>query len=300
MSTETPQRTVDGETTPQSAITGLRRRLDELTYSQKRIAETIVEDPQFVAFATVDKFAARLGVSPSTIVRFAYRIGLSGYPELQDQVREHFVTALRSDSPGEDATSHLGDGVLADSLRHDLEILGRTAERLQATDLTRAVDMLVGAERVRVAGGVTAFSLAYYAAVTLDRVRKGVVLLRGNPVQAGPLLDLEEGDALLAFSFPPYAKSTLDAIDAARQRGASVIAVTDSPISPLRGKVDILLPAAVTGIGAQNSLVAAMAVANVLVNGVSGRVPGALERYDQTIRLLNEWEVYVLESDGDA
>jgi DNA-binding MurR/RpiR family transcriptional regulator len=300
MSIDTGKQAADGQTKVKGVIADLRKRFDELTDSQKRVAETIVEDPQFVAFATVDKFAARLGVSPSTIVRFAYRIGLSGYPELQEQVREHFVTGLRNDGSGDGATSHLGDGVVADSLRHDLEILGRTAERLQADDLGRAIDLLVAAERVRVAGGVTAFSIAYYAALTLDRVRAGVVLLRGNPVQAGPLLDMGPGDALLAFSFPPYAKSTLDAINTAKTRGANVIAVSDSPISPLRGNVDVLLPAAVSGIGAQNSLVAAMAVANVLVNGVSDRVPGALERYGQMIRLLGDWDVYLLESDANA
>ncbi len=291
---------VAADTTAQDVITNLRRRYDELTNSQKRIAETIVEDPEFVAFATVDKFSARLGVAPSTIVRFAYRIGLSGYPELQEHVRSQLLKGLRTTKAGgAGATSHLGDTVFAESLRHDLEILGRTAERLDPVDLERAVDLLVAAERLRVVGGVTAFSIAYYAAVTLDRVRHGVVLLSGNPVPTGPLLDLREGDALLAFSFPPYAKSTLDAIEAAKGRGATVVAVSDSPISPLRGKVDVLLPAVVSGIGPQNSLVAAMAVATAIVNGVSGRVPGALERYSETIRLLGDWDVYLLESGGD-
>jgi DNA-binding MurR/RpiR family transcriptional regulator len=297
MSTEAQP--VGTDTAAQDVIANLRRRYDELTNSQKRIAETIVEDPEFVAFATVDKFSARLGVSPSTIVRFAYRIGLSGYPELQEHVRTQLLKGLRAKNADGSATSHLGDGVFAESLQHDLEILGRTAERLEPDDLLRAVDLLVAAERVRVVGGVTAFSIAYYAAVTLDRVRDGVVLLSGNPVPTGPLLDLEEGDALLAFSFPPYARSTLDAIDAAKGRGANVVAVSDSPISPLRGKVDVLLPAVVSGIGTQNSLVAAMAVANAIVNGVTGRVPGALERYSETVRLLAGWDVYLLESGGD-
>jgi len=67
-------------TTNANVLTDLRRSYKDLTLSQKRIAELIVEDPEFVAFATVEKLAARLEVSPSTIVRFAYRVGLSGYP----------------------------------------------------------------------------------------------------------------------------------------------------------------------------------------------------------------------------
>lgn len=282
----------------EDVVSGLRRRYDELTNSQKRIAETIVEDPRFVAFATVDKFAARLGVSASTIVRFAYRLGLSGYPELQEQVRELVLANL--DAPGDGAAAKLGEGVFGQSLRHDIELLHRTADRLDEADLQRAVDLLVGAERVRVLGGVTAYSVAYYAAVTLERVRPRVALLDGRPFPTGPLLEMEEGDVLLAFSFPPYARSTLSAIDAVKGRGASVIAVSDSPISPLRNRVDLLLPVAVSGIGTQNSLVGAMSVAGALVNGVASQAPGALERYSDTIRLLDAWGTYLLESQGDA
>jgi DNA-binding MurR/RpiR family transcriptional regulator len=287
----------DGE---HSVITALRRRYDELTHSQKRIAETIVDDPRFVAFATVDKFAARLGVSPSTIVRFAYRIGLSGYPELQEHVRELVLKGLRPDGASSgDAAAHLGNTVFAESLRHDMEVLERTAERLRVESLDRAVDLIANAARVRVVGGVTAYGIAYYAAITLERVRDEVLLLTGASVPTGPLLDMRPGDVVLAFSFPPYAKATLGAIDAARSRGASIVAITDSPVSPLRGKVDVVLPATVSGIGVQNSLVAAMAVANAVVNGVTERVPGALERYSRILRHLSDSDVYLLAPGGE-
>jgi DNA-binding MurR/RpiR family transcriptional regulator len=287
------------EAAHESVISGLRRRYDELTDSQKRIAETIVEDPHFVAFATVDKFAARLGVSPSTIVRFAYRLGLAGYPELQEQVRELVLATLRApDDAG--AAAHLGDGVFGESIRHDIELLHRTAQRLNEEDLQKAVTMLIDAERVRVVGGVTAFSIAYYAATTLERVRSRVALLNGSPVPTGVLLEMEEGDVLLAFSFPPYARGTLSAIHAAKQRGASVVAVSDSPISPVRNLADVLLPVAVSGVGTQNSLVGALSVASALVNGVASQAPGALERYSETIELLSQWGTYLLSSDGQG
>jgi DNA-binding MurR/RpiR family transcriptional regulator len=283
--------------TTDDVITGLRRRFDELTQSQKRIAELIVDDPEFVSFATVDKFAARLCVSPSTIVRFAYRIGLSGYPELQEQVRTKLLQGLRPPvGPDHDgATSHLEPGVVASSLQHDLEILAKTANRLDGDDVQRAIDLVSCAPRVRVIAGVTSVSVAQYAAITLDRVRADVVLLDGATVP-GPLLDVDENDAVLAFSFPPYAKSTVETVAAARRRGASVVAVTDSPISPMRNMADVLLLAVVSGIGMQNSLVAALALANLIVNGVTAQVPGALERYGESLALMSDWNVYLLKS----
>src|SRR5262249_49302707 len=79
--------TVEG-TSSGDLIEELRRRYDRLTQSQKRIAEYIVEHPQAVAFSTVDQMAAQLDVNPSTIVRFTYRLGLEGFPDLQERMRE--------------------------------------------------------------------------------------------------------------------------------------------------------------------------------------------------------------------
>ncbi|HWE34256.1 MAG TPA: MurR/RpiR family transcriptional regulator [Solirubrobacteraceae bacterium] len=277
----------------QDVLSELRHRYDELTNSQKRIAETIVDDPEFVAFATVDKFAGRLGISPSTIVRFAYRIGLGGYPDLQEQVRQLVRSNMRS---GGDALAHIA-GITGESLRHDLGLLERTGERLDESELSRAIELIVSAERVSIVGGVTTFSIAYYTTVTLDRIREGVSLVQGPAVPpAGPLRDMTERDVLIAFSFPPYAKTTIGAIKAAKRRGGQVIGVTDSPISPIRSQVDVLLLAAVSGVGSQNSLVAPMAIANALVNGVASSSPGALKRYGETMRLLENWDAYLLET----
>ena len=155
---------------------------------------------------------------------------------------------------------------------------------------------LLDAERVRIVGGVTAYSAAHYTSVTLERVRDRVALLDGGPVPAGPLIEMREDDVLLAYSFPPYARATQSVIKGVKKRGARVIVVTDSPISPFRDQADVLLLASVSGIGTQNSLVAAIAVANALVNAVAARSPGALERYSETIQMLDGSDTYLLES----
>jgi len=289
-SVETPP----GQPAASDVIGELRHRYDELTNSQKRIAETIVEDPEFVAFATVDKFAGRLGISPSTIVRFAYRIGLAGYPELQEQVRTLVRHNMRGGS-GE-VLANLG-GIAGESLRHDVSLLARTGERLDEGELERAIELTLAADHVSVVGGVTTFSVAYYTAVTLDRIRPRVSLVQGPAMQpTGALRDMDRDDVLISFSFPPYAKTTLGAIEAARRRSARVVGITDSPISPVRDKVDVLLLAAVSGIGSQNSLVGAMAIANALVNGVTGASSDAAQRYGESMRLLEDSDAYLLET----
>ena len=288
----------------QDVISELRRGYDELTQSQKRIAEAIVEDPEFVAFATVDKMAARLGVSPSTVVRFAYRIGLNGYQDLQDRVRVLVRSQMRSNvlpaggEPG--LTTHLGDSVFASSFDHDLEILRRTIVGLDIEDLNRAVTILVEARRVYVVGGTTSHSVAYYAALALDRMRGEIHLLAGDPASAAPLLSITDEDALLVLTFPPYAQGSLRITNWARSQGAQVVAVTDTPISPVGQRVDVVLPTLVSGLSTQNSFVAAMAVVNALLNGVVAQSPEAMERYGRIMALLNEWDVFVLKGDDGS
>lgn len=284
--------------TPTNVIADLRRSYDELTQSQKRIAEAIVEDPEFVAFATVDKMAARLGVSPSTVVRFAYRIGLDGYQELQDRVRQLVRSQIRANTVPADGdraqTAHLGDSVFARSFEHDVDNLRRTILGINVEDLERAVGILTDARRIFVLGGQTSHSVASYSSLVLDRMRGDVTLLAADASVAPQLLSMTPNDALLVFTFPPYASHTVRVARHAKRQDASVIAITDTPISPVGQLVDVVLPVMASGISAQNSFVSAMAVANALLNGVIARSPHALERYRRIVGLMDEWDVFVL------
>jgi DNA-binding MurR/RpiR family transcriptional regulator len=290
--------------TEQDVISELRRAYDELTQSQKRIAEMVVEDPEFVAFATVDKMAARLGVSPSTVVRFAYRLGLDGYQDLQERVRTLVRAQMRLNAAtgddDHDLTAHLGESVFARSLAHDLDNLRRTMVNLQLDDLERAVKAIAEARRVYVLGGATSHAIAVYAALALDRMRGETVLLDGEAFAASAVQSMTRDDAFLVFTFAPYAQSTLRITNTAHRLGAQIIAISDTPVSPVGQRVDIVLPALATGLSTQNSIVAPMADTTALLTGVIAASPNALKRYADLVQLMNEWDVYVLKGDDGA
>ena len=281
-------------------MTELQRNYADLTQAQKRIAEAIVDNPEFVAFATVDKLSARLGIASSTIVRFAYRLGLDGYPELQERVRVLVRSRLRgADDAGDDSSiAHLGESTAAASLRHDLDNLRNTVSELDAATLDKAVDVICRARRVFFTGGLASGPLAEYTAHTFNRLRGGAQVL-GLGDTAAEILGLTPEDALVVFSFPPYASQTLQILDAARKRGVVVVGITDSLISPL-GKVDVTLTARVSGVGPQNSLVGPLAIINVLLNGVAAKNPGSADRYRQIFGLLDEWNAFFLKGNADG
>jgi DNA-binding MurR/RpiR family transcriptional regulator len=123
--------------------------------------------------------------------------------------------------------------------------------------------------------------------------------LNGDLNAAPMLLDITADDAVLAFSFPPYAARTLQAVEAAKKRGASIVAITDTPVAPVAQRVDVVLAAYVSGIGLQNSLIAPMAVANALLNALAEEMPESTARYDQLFRMMNDWNSFLLRDDDE-
>jgi DNA-binding MurR/RpiR family transcriptional regulator len=292
--------------TPRTGSSGdiveeLRHLYDRLTTSQKRIAEYIIEHSQEVAFSTVDQMAERLDVNPSTIVRFTYRLGLNGFPDLQERMQELVRGQLSrtGESISEsDAAGHLEGTSFGASLSHDWQNLRHTIASLDAAALDRAVDILARARCIYVVGGFSRLSVAHYFALVLDRLRSNISLLGSSDAfTPARLVDIKREDCLLAFTFPPYAKATYRIAMWAKENNAKVIAVTDSPISALGQIGDIVLLADCTGIGTQNSMVAPMALANALLNGVAtAKGTNALKRYARYERLMHRSDVFLVKS----
>lgn len=282
----------------QDVIETVRRQYDGLTQSQKRIAESIVDDPEFVAFATVDKLAGRLNVSPSTIVRFAYKVGLDGYQDLQARVRTLIRSQMRSSAePREEGhtTRHLAETPFAASLEQDLDHLIRTITTLDKESLERSVEVLASAQRIFVTGDITSYSIAYYFALAANRARGNVHLVKADGEGAARLVDIGPDDAVLAFTFPPYSRMVVRVVEWAIENGATSIGVSDHAVSPVGRRVSIVLPAVTSGLGPQNTLVPAMAIGNALLNALILKTEDrSLARYKSVNRLLGEWELFVL------
>jgi DNA-binding MurR/RpiR family transcriptional regulator len=281
----------------------LRRRYDRLTNSQKRIAEYILDHSQTVAFSTVDKMAAQLDVNPSTIVRFTYRLGLNGFPDLQERMREIIRGRLsRTGDPVNESqvAGHLEGTTAGASLSHDWQNLHRTIESLDADAFGQAVKILTRARRVHVVAGFATFPIAQYFALILDRLRGDISLFASNDVFATPrLFEMTAEDCVVTLTFPPYASGSHRVALWAKENKAKIIALTDTPISPVGQIADVVLLAVSAGMGMQNSLVAPMAVANALLNGVAAaKGTSALARYDRHSLLMNRWEAFMLKLEG--
>jgi DNA-binding MurR/RpiR family transcriptional regulator len=286
----------------ENVIDELRRQYDRLTQSQKRIAEYIVDHPDRVAFSTVDQMAGQLDVNPSTIVRFTYRLGLKGFPDLQERTRQLVRGQLSAASEIVNENSvlvHLEGTAFGTSLGQDLQNLRRTISAIKADDLQRASDLIAAARKVFVVGSFNAYSVAFFLGLALDRIRGNTTVWSGDmTLQASQLVDLGPDDCLIAFTSAPYAVSTQKVAQLAKEAKAKLIAVTDTPISAVGQIADVILAAASTGAGLQNSFLAAMAVANALLNGVAAANSElTLERYGRLAKVLGRLDAFLLKAD---
>ena len=274
-------------------ITHLLTRIDLMmngfSKGQKRIALYIEEHYDKAAFMTASKLGETVGVSESTVVRFATELGYDGYPKLQKAMQEMIRNKLTSVQRIEVTSGRIGDGNVLDSvLNQDIEKIRRTIEETAHEDFARAVDEICAAKRIYIFGvrstGAIASFLAYYFELIFDN---NVILINTTSPSSTyeHIFRITEEDVMIGISFPRYSSTAIEAMNFARSRGAHAVAITDSMASPLVQSADSILIARSDMASIVDSLVAPLSLINALI------VATVLKKKDEvteTFRLLED------------
>lgn len=270
-------------------MTDLARRIEERAHdlppAERRVAEIVLSDPYVAAFSTVAELGRRAGTSGATVVRLAERLGYEGWVDLQARARRGIDQQLR---PATERIHEAGAGdLLAASAAQEADNVIRTLGAIDREEFEQAVALLADRRRsVHVLAGTAEAGIGSFAADALDLLRPGVSLVTGSPVAAArQLAHVEPSSVLLAVDLRRYERWVLAATSLATERGAAVIAVTDSRISPLAGLAVATFVVAAEGPGPFDSHVGTLAVVNALASGVARKLrrPAAarLERVEQ-------------------
>ena len=258
----------------------LKHRLVEIEPSlPKRLKQTAayaLRHPDEVALGTAASVARRAEVQASTLVRFAQALGFAGFSELQGVFRENLrhrwpdyqerLHTLPAHAPGD--PSSLLEG-FADAASRSVAALRAGLDRKA---LAEAVNRLAAARLVFVVAQRRSFGVAHYLAYAFGQLGVAAVLADDVGGLGGEQLGaIEVKDALLAVSFAPYSPKTLALVEAARARGASVVAITDSALSPLAALADVRLEVSEADFGAFRSLAATFSLATTLAVAVAER-----------------------------
>ena len=253
----------------------IHERIPKFSKGQKLIAKYIEEHYDKVAFMTASRLGATVGVSESTVVRFATEIGYSGYPELQQAMQEMIRSKLTSVQRMEVTAERIGDNDLLESIMNqDIEMIRRTLEETSRKDFYEAAGAIAGARKIYILAARSSSALGsflyYYFTLMFERVK--LVNSTSEAEIFEQMIRVNEKDTVIGISFPRYSRKAVKAMNFASDRGAKVIAITDSPLSPLAEPADYLLLARsdmasiVDALVAPFSLIKALIVAAALKN----------------------------------
>ena len=237
-----------------------------LSKSHRRIADYIVAHYDKAVFMTATVLGEQVGVSESTVVRFAMALGYEGYPQMQHAMQElarHRLTAAQRFDMSADLAE---EDVLPTLIRADMQNIRRTVEQLDGGEFAEVVRRLVSADTIYVLGLRSAAPLAqffsYYLRFIFDDVRE---VAAGTTDVFQSIARIRKTDVLVGISFPRYSTRTLEAMRFAHESGAQVIGLTDGPMSPLHKEADICLSARTDMASFVDSLVAPLSVINALL-----------------------------------
>ncbi len=270
-------------------IERIRQSAARLGEGGRRVAELVLTHPEEVALLPAAKVAERLGLSESTVVRFAAAIGYDSYPalrrELQDHMRRYVAPSQRLAQFAEDPTRRTPAG---QSFLDDLADVAATEHDLMPAAFAEAVQLISTARRTFVIGLRSSFVLAYTLYHHLNQTLGTVRLVdpaRGESLDR--LVGLKAEDVLVAIGFPRYTRLTVSAAAYAASEGARVITITDGPLSPLARHADVLLCARSSNKSFANSNVGALALANALISEITvanrQRAVPALDRLERML-----------------
>ena len=279
-----------------SLLTTLNINLKRLSKGHKKIAAYIAENYDKAAFMTAAALGSKVGVSESTVVRFATELGFKGYPALQSELQQMIKSKLTAVQRMEVSQSLIGDGDIINSvLTGDIELIRETAERTSRTDFQAALDAINRARRIYILGVRSSAALASFLAFYFNLVFDSVVLVDTASASEmyEQMLRINEQDICIAISFPRYSKQTVNALRFIDDRGAAIIAITDTEKSPIASFADHLLVARSDMASVVDSLTAPLSLINALIVGVTlSRRDEAYENFNTLESIWDEYQVY--------
>ena len=258
-------------------------RHDELSPRLQQVAAYVLDHPNDMGLQTLAVIAERSGVQASTIVRFAKAFGYNGASEMQRLFRDELINSAPSPSYAErirQFNDRTGDGhnlapheLMREFVSSNIIALEHMQDTIDGALLERSVDLLERSDAVYLVGLRRSFPVAAYMAYALRHVEKPVHLIDGL---AGMLVEqssmITAGDLLFAISFRPYAAETATIVTQAKAAGATVIAISDSQVSPIARDADISFDIKDAEVRQFRSLTGSLCLAQTLVISYAHRI----------------------------
>lgn len=277
-------------------IKKIHENLPELSKGQKLIANYIINHYDKAAFMTAAKLGEVVGVSESTVVRFAIELGYDGYPKLQKVLQELIKSKLTAVQRIEVSSNRINEeNILKSVLQSDMEKIKITLEEIDQESFNKVVESILNAKKIYILGVRSSAALAGFLGFYFNLIFDNVRLVHTTSVSEmfEQIVRAAEGDVVIGISFPRYSKRTINALKYVKSRGATAIAITDSYESPLAESADLSIIARSDMASFVDSLVAPLSVINAIIVAIGMRRKQHLyDTFEMLEKLWDEYQVY--------
>lgn len=284
------------ENTTNKLIARIESKYSKLSKGQKRLADYVRQNYDKAVFLTAARLGEIVGVSESTVVRFATQLGYKGYPGFQKALEELVRNKLNSIQRMEVTYGRISQSEILETVLHsDIDKIKQTLSAIDHKAFNLAIDTILGAEKIYVIGIRSCAPLASFLSFYLNLVCADVTAVTTNSSSEifEQLIRINEKDVIIGISFPRYSMRTLKALEFASNRKANVITLTDSVHSPMNLYSSCNLIARSDMASIVDSLVAPLSVINALI------VALCMKKQDEVVSTLEmlekiwgEYQVY--------
>lgn len=277
-------------------LTYIQENMSTFSKGQKLIANYILQSYDKAAFMTASKLGKTVNVSESTVVRFAAELGFDGYPSMQKTLQEMIRNKLTSIQRVEVSNERIGNqDIMTMVMQSDIEKIRMTLDETDRNSFNEAVSAISNAKKIYILGVRSASVLADFISFYFRFMFDNMVSVDTTSISEvfEQILHISADDVFIGLSFPRYSKRTVKAMQFAKDRGAKVIAITDSKVSPLTKMADVALLAKSDMASFVDSLVAPLSLVNALIVAVSREKSVELETSLNGLeQIWEEYEVY--------
>ena len=273
-------------------ISHIQSQYTRFSKGQKLIAQYILKNYDKVAFMTACKLGEAVGVSESTVVRFANALGYSGYPKLQDALQEVIKNKLTT-VQRVDMVKEFNDdsAILKKIVKSDMDNIKDTLEEIDEKAFEEAANRILKAKRIYIVGMRSSFTIVQYLGFYLGIILDSVHVIRTDMGDAfEQVVKINEDDVLIAISFPRYSKKSYQIVSYAKEKGAHIVSLTDSPFAPVASFTDNLLLVKSNMVSFVDSLVPALSIANALIVSVGMKEKEDIKQHFDDLEAI--WEKY--------
>ena len=273
----------------------IEKNMSSFSKGQKLIARFILENYDKAAFMTASKLGKTVQVSESTVVRFATQLGYEGYPSMQRALQEMIRGKLTSIQRIQASDGELaGSDLMTNVLQRDMEKIRMAIDQTDGAEFERVVDTIIGARRIYIVGFRSSSFLAGYLNFYFRLIFDNVTLVNGGAAGSfDQLFRVSKDDVVIGICFPRYSELALKTIQFARDRGATIVGVTDSEMSPINQMSGNSLLVRSEMISFVDSLVAPMSVINALIVSVGLQQEDSVAKtYEDLERLWDEYDAF--------